>query len=647
VRHFWIYALLAVVTLAVYAPVLSHPFINFDDPDYVTDNVHVRAGLSWDGVVWAFTTTQAANWFPITWLSHMLDWQLFGGQSGWHHFVSLLIHIATTLLLFAVLNRMTGARWRSAFVALIFALHPLHIESVAWVAERKDVLSAFFWMLTLWAYLHYVKRSGAARYLLVAASFCGGLMSKPMVLTLPAVLLLLDVWPLRRFGRKAVIEKLPLFALSVASAVVTYLVQRGGGAVMTLDQVPLGMRLENALVSYAIYLWKVLWPTNLAVFYPYPQLAWWHAAVAGVAIAGISIGAIRRPYLAVGWFWFLVTLVPVIGFVQVGEQARADRYMYIPMIGVAIIIAWGLPELLHRRAAAVIGAVACAAMAVVTLADLKPWRSSELLFRHAIDVTDGNYVAYNNLGNALRSEGRIHEAIPMFENALRIRPRFIDAQNSLAEALLVEGRTDEAMPHLEAALKLAPRSAEVHVNLGAAAMKRGQWKDAEAEYRIALGLAPESATARGGLGAALGEQGRIEEALAELRQSVRLKPEDADARYNLGRWLGIAGHTDEAIAAFSEAVRLQPADAAAHFNLGTALASQNRMVEAIKEFSAAVKLNPGYVNAHFNLGSALASLGRFDEAIEEFSTVLRLQPDFEQARENLEYCRSVRRKAPE
>jgi Flp pilus assembly protein TadD len=575
----WIYLLLAVLTIGTYAQVFTHDFVIDDDPDYITENSHVRAGLTWEGAEWAFTSGYAANWHPLTWLSHMLDWQLFGERAGWHHMVSVLIHAVSVLLLFSFLRRISGAVYRSAFVALAFAMHPLHVESIAWAAERKDVLSGLFFFLTLWTYLNYVKRPVIWRYVLMTMAFACGLMAKPMLVTLPLVLLLLDIWPLKRFGRRAILEKLPLVPLALASAAITFLVQQRSGAVAALGEIPVGLRIENALVSYVVYLVKFIWPSNLAVFYPYPELNWLKAALAGAAILGITIGAAaafrKRPYLAVGWLWYVITLIPVIGLVQVGLQARADRYTYIPAIGLAIALAWSAAEFLPRRWAAIGGGALVAAWTIVSWNQIGTWQDSATLFQHANEVTSGNYVADYGLATVLGNQGRP--------------------------------------------------------------------KEAEAEYRAALKLRPDIAKARVGLGVALMAQGRAEDALPQFIEAIRLSPNDADAHYNLGGAYGALDRTDEAIVQFSEAVRLKPSDPRAHYNLGTALVSAGRMPDAVNEFAAAVKLKPDYVGARFNLASALESTGRLDEAIAEFTEVLHLQPDLEPARQSLERCRILKK----
>jgi tetratricopeptide (TPR) repeat protein len=645
-RDWWIYAALFLAIVAAYAQLHDFQFVNYDDPDYVTENLHVRDGLTASGVDWAFKSTEYANWLPLTWLSHMLDVELYGLESGRHHLTSVAIHALTTLLLFGLLRRITGDRWPSAFVAFVFGLHPLHVESVAWIAERKDVLSGLFYILTLWAYVLYVERPSRMRYAGILVFFACGIMAKPMIVTLPFVALLLDVWPLRRFSKKAVVEKIPLFALCAASAVITYVVQQRGGAVNTLAEVPFTVRLENAAIAYVTYIFQFFWPTRLADFYPFPQAmpAWeWIAAV--IALIAITVVALRSQPLTVGWLWYLGTLVPVIGLVKIGLQSHADRYTYVPLIGLSIAIAWGALALVKRyRWLTIPIAVWACALCAATFTQASTWRNSTTLFEHALAVTDGNYVAHNNLGVALRHAGRRAEAVAHFEQALRLSRQYPEAQTNIAEELLAEGRVDEAIPHITEALRLDPRLPEAHINLGSARNKQGRPDLAEAEYRTALGLKPSSAEAHDGLAVVLAETNRPEEALKHALQAIALDPEDADSHYNLGRLYGLTGRTDQAIDQFRETVRLEPGNAEAHFNLGTAYAQKDQMNEAVAEFSAAVHSKPDYAAAHFNLASALARLDRYDEAIAEFTAALRIDPDLPGAREAIEYCRTLRAK---
>ncbi len=653
----WIYIFLFAAVVLVYSQVRTHEFINYDDPLYVTENAHIRNGLTRADVAWAFTTAHDGNWIPLTWLSHMLDCQLFGLQSGLHHLTSVVLHAISTLLVFALFKRMTGARWPSAFIAAVFALHPLHVESVAWVAERKDVLSALFFVLTLTAYVIYTERPSALRYSLVIALFACGLMSKSMVVSLPFVALLLDVWPLKRTkGVLALIlEKLPLFGLAIGASIVTYMVQKSAGTVAALDQVPLPIRVENALVSYVVYLGQFVWPSNLAVVYPYSIPATWQWMTAGLVLVAVTIlvlrERVRRPYLAVGWLWYVGMLIPVIGLIQVGVQSHADRYTYLPMIGISIMVAWGAAEIFRdKRAAMAVGGVVCAAWALATWWNLDYWQNTVTLFQHAIQVTDGNYVAYNNLGVALKRQARIADAISDFEAAQRIRPQDSEIQDNLGEALIAAGRVDDAAPHLAEALRLHPDFAKAHIDLGGAFVRTGRMKQAETEYREALRLAPDSSEAHYGLGGILAMEGRtgearphLEVALPRLIESVAMNPDNANGHYNLGRLYAIMGRTGEAIAQFSETVRLAPEDAEAHFNLGIALTQGNRPSEALDQFAAAIAYRPDYVNAHYNMGKTLLALGRIGEAVREFRETLHLRPDFADAQQSLNQALQARR----
>jgi tetratricopeptide (TPR) repeat protein len=595
------------ITLLVYAPVYRFGFVNFDDPDYITNNPHVRSGLTTDGVVWAATSTDAANWFPATRVSHLLDVEIFGLRAGGHHFTNAFLHALATALLFGFLFAATGAVGPSLFVAVLFAVHPLHVESVAWIAERKDVLSAVFWFLALWS---YVRR----QYWLTLAAFCLGLMSKPMVVTLPFVLFLLDLWPLRRPLRSAMWLKIPLLGLSAVIAIATYLVQGSSGAVREVAQFPLGLRVENAVVSYAAYIVKMFWPANLTVFYPYPhELPVWQVALSALLLIGVSMMVLRerrsRPYLAVGWLWYLGTLVPVIGLIQVGAQARADRYMYLPMVGLGIMLAWGLAEVLKRNVAISAAVAGCLACAVLCEAQISYWRNSETLFRHALDVTGGNYLAHHNLGVALAEEGRLPEAIEQYEAALRIEPDAPNVETDYGNALARSGHYPEAIAHYRAALRVLPDSPIAHNDLGnALAATRGGAPEAIAEYQTALRLKPDYADARNNL--------------------AQLQADGAETQYNLGVDLARTGKPEAAIARFEEALRLKPDYVDAHNNLGVVLAGAGRVDEAVSHFEAALRINPNSADAHVNLGLALAGMpGRTPEAIRHFEAALRLKPD--------------------
>ena len=611
-RALSIYAFLIVATATVYAQAARFDFVNFDDPDYVTANPHVRGGFTAENVAWAFTSGDAANWFPLTRLSHMLDYRVFGLASGWHHLINVLLHTLSVLLLFAFLNRATGRPWPSGWVAFLFALHPLHVESVAWVAERKDVLSTLFAMLALWSYLRWVERHSTWCYLLVALTFGLGLMAKPMVVTLPLLLLLIDVWPLGRGARWR--EKIPFFAMSAVSAVATVLVQQASGAVRTAEQFPVLLRVENAAVSYVVYILQWFWPARLAVFYPYPtEVPVWWALAAAAIVAAISTVALRglrkRPYLAVGWLWYLILLAPVIGIVQVGAQARADRYTYMATIGLSIVLAWGAAEILGRvpRAKAVVAALAvatCAASAAAAWVQIETWRNSRTLFQHAVDVTESNYLAHHNLGVALAEmpDGS-NEAISQFQAALRIRPEYARAHTDLGSAYARLGRLSDAMAEYRAALAADPDLAIPHNNLGNTYAQSGRWNEAISEYQAALRLAPAYIDARRNL---------------------------AEAEYNLGLELAKAGgRAFEAIAHLEAALRIRPDYPEAHNNLGVVLSQDpSRVQEAIGHFEAALRIDPNYADAHVNLGVALSQIpGRIREAIAQLEAAERIQPD--------------------
>jgi Flp pilus assembly protein TadD len=529
----------------------------------------VQKGLTSKGIIWAFATSQTGNWHPLTWISHMLDCELYGLNPKGHHLTNVLLHMANAILLFVALRLMTGAIWRSGLVAALFALHPLHVESVAWAAERKDVLSTFFWMLTLVAYISYVNRAGGKRYVLVLVTFSLGLMAKPMLVTLPFVLLLLDYWPLNRFqpgattastvGQplgllssgddkspilKAVIEKVPLFVMSLFSCLVTVMAQQEAGAVSTLKIVPFKLRIANGLVSSVAYMGKMIWPLDLAVFYPHPgsELPIWEPAVAGLFLLFVSAvalwGAHRCRYVLVGWLWYLGTLVPVIGLVQVGEQAMADRYTYVPLIGLFIIVVWGLADLVKKwRSIRWVVGVSTAVMVLALMAgswlQVGYWKNSIQLFEHALDVTSNNYVAHYTLGNALAAQGNLAGAMSHYHEALEINPNFAEAHNNLGNAMAVQGNLAGAISHYHKALQINPDHAEAHRNLAVALDRQGKHLEALQHYVEALRISPHDAQSHNNLGVALAEQGRYEEAVAHFTEALRIDPNFKEAQRNL------------------------------------------------------------------------------------------------------------------
>jgi tetratricopeptide (TPR) repeat protein len=553
--------LLVMVTFAVYWQVRNYAFVYIDDSQYVTENQHVQAGLSHESIIWAFSSQHAANWHPITWLSHMLDVELYGLNPGAHHQTNVIFHLFNALLLFFVLRKMTGGLWQSGFVAALFALHPLHVESVAWVSERKDVLSTFFWMLTMFSYAHYAAHPGIKRYLPVVGFFILGLMAKPMLVTLPFVLLLLDYWPLRRIqfnlsgdddirfinkrssGLSLVWEKIPLFLLAMASSVVTFMVQKKGGAVGSMEIYPFAVRVANALVSYVKYLGKMIWPAKLAVFYPHSgMLPVWQVIGAGVLLGLITFIAIRsfrqRPWFIVGWLWFIGTLVPVIGLVQIGLQAMADRYTYIPLIGVFIIVAWGVPELLHRwrHKEKLLGLTAISViimLGITSWVQTRYWENNHALFKHALDVTENNYLAHNAFGNALKGQGKNNEAMRHYLSALKIKPDYAAPHYSMGHALAEEGKLDDAINHFQKALQIKPDYAEVHDNLGYTFMMQGKIELAILHYSEALRIKPDDAEIHNRLGLALVSQGQFDNAVIHFQKAVNLKADFIAARNNL------------------------------------------------------------------------------------------------------------------
>jgi tetratricopeptide (TPR) repeat protein len=652
--------LLALATIALYWPATHHDFINYDDGAYVTSNVHVQNGLTLENLKWAFSNPVGFNWHPVTMLSHMLDCQLFGLQPWGHHLTSLLLHALNTALVFLLLRTLTGAVWRSLLVAALFGAHPLHVESVAWVAERKDVLSAFFGLLSLLFYARYAQAAEAGKqrteanllssnYWFALLFFAIGLMSKAMLVTWPFVMLLLDYWPLQRVKvqgsgsrvQSLVVEKIPFFALAAAASLVTYVVQQQEGAVVTVENLPLGARVGNALVSYSRYLAKLFWPTDLAVYYPYP--GYWPVAkvlLAGAFLCGLSallfVQRRRYPVLLVGWLWFVGALVPVIGLVQVGDQAMADRYTYIPSVGVLIMTIWGAYELTrrwrhHATVLSLAGVAAVVLCVALTRQQLGYWQDSETLFRYTLKVTQNNYIAHESLGNAVLEKGQTEEAIRQFQEAILCKPDYAIAHNNLGKAFLNNGRTEEAIRQFQEAIQYKPDYAEAHNNLGAAFGEKGQIDEAISQYQEAIRLNPNDADAFSNLGVALVGTGRTDEAISQYQAAIRLKPNDADFYINLGNALGQKGQIVESIRQYQEAIRLKPDNALAHNNLGNTFLNQGRTDEAISQYQEAIRCNPNYAPAHNNLGNALVRKSRGDEAISQFQEALRLKPDYADA----------------
>ncbi len=660
--------LLGGLTLGVFWPATGHQFTELDDYAYILENEHVLGGLTREGVRWALGSIHSENWHPLTTLSHMLDVQLFGVSPAGHHLTGIILHALNAGLLFAVLTSMTGAFRLSFLVAALFGLHPLRVESVVWVSERKDVLSAFFWILAMGAYLGYVRRRGPWRYGLTAALFILGLMSKPMVVTFPLALLLLDYWPLGRwrfpadrggFGR-LVLEKVPLLVLSAASAAVTFLAQRSAGAVIGLGDLPFAHRLANVPMAYARYLKKTVLPTDLAIYYPYPidQLSGRIIWIAVGLLIALTVWVARRagthPFLAVGWLWFLGTLVPVIGLVQVGEQSMAGLVRDRPRLQPVFACSAG---------------VLIAALVILTHVQIGYWKDNQVLYSRALRVTWDNPVVRYALGLVYRNKGDQETAERHFRAAVAMAPLYLEARNSLGRILLDQDKIDEAISHFRAVLEKAPRWGKARHNLalalemkemrdgalwasqepfrddptshgaaireGYSMLQQGKGNLAQAAFEEALRMDPGSWEARRGLGLSLLETGRDTEAIDLLREVAGQRPDSSGAHYELGLALAKAGRVDEAFASYEEAVRLDPSNVEARTNLGNLYARDGLAEKAMEQYREALRLRPGDAIAHNSLGVVLAGLGRYAEAEKEFREALRLKPDYENARENM------------
>jgi len=671
-----IYVALVVAVFMGFEQVRQNDFVDYDDHIYVTENQYVQKGLSLESVIWAFTATQEGNWHPLTWLSHMLDCQLFGLDPGWHHITSLLFHIANTLLLFWVLKKMTdsprgeatGALWASAFVAAAFALHPLHVESVAWIAERKDVLSGLFWMLTIACYIRYTEQPSIKRYILVFVVFALGLMAKPMLVTLPFVLLLLDYWPLGRlhpallllkggiqWGQQThravwrlVREKIPLFILTIASSVVTFIVQQKGGAMDIGESYSLGVRISNAIVCYIGYILKMVYPVRLAVLYPHPgnSLPMWQPIVSLLIIAAATAVVIyagrRWRYLAVGWFWYLGTLVPVIGLVQVGAQAMADRYTYLPSIGIFIMVGWGIGGLAakwryRQTVLGICAGVVLAAFLICTRLQVRYWQDNFKLFGHSVAVTENNFLMHDSYGGALFEKGQLNESIAQFKEALRINPKYLGAKRNIGIVFLKQGKTDEGIKVLTEVVNSKGQWPKAHNYLGLAYAEKGEFDTAIQHYKEAVRLKGDYVEAIANLGIALKEQGQVDEAIKEWQKALLLKPDEPDVHYNMGLAMVEQYKYDEAVKHFSAALASKPDWAKAHYNLGCVYYKQGKFDLTVEQCAEALRLKPDYYNAHYNMGLALVQQGKYDDAAKHINSALASKPDWPEAHHNLGY----------
>lgn len=665
----WIYLFLIITALSVYAQVSTHSFVDFDDDIYITANKYVREGLTLENLIWAFGFTDIAYWHPLTWISHMADCQLFGLNAGMHHLVNLIFHISNSLLLFYVLKRTTRDLMRSAFVAALFALHPIQVESVAWAAERKNVLSTLFWLLTLLAYVRYTEKPDLYRYLLAMTIFVLGLMAKPILVTLPFVFLLLDYWPLGRFQQiwqdednegnygksvktgddhtatltmtsrisdyrrylnyqfiQLVKEKIPFFLLSTIPIYLTMSSLKHHGIVISTEILAMKLRLANALVSYISYLKKMIWPHKLSVFYPYPDsLPFWWVFGSGVVLLFITSLAVRlsvrKPYLVTGWLWYLGILFPAIGLTQAGLwPAMADRWAYVPLIGIFIILAWGIPDLLfkcpHREKILIaITAIILPTIIIDSWIQTGYWRNSITLFEHAFKVNSNNPVAHVKLGEVYANQGLVGEAIRHYTDALRIDPDNASVHNNLGLVLAEQGLTKKAIDHYHEALRLNPELEGVNLNMGAALVANGHISEAIEHYIKELRLNPEDAQTHNNLGIALHKLGHTSEAIQHFTVALRNTPDFDQAHVNLGIALIDSGKLNAGATHFLEALRLNQNNAVAYNNLGAALLMKGKTVQAIEHFQAALKIKSNYTDARNNLIRAQAVLYKRKEAL--------------------------------
>jgi protein O-mannosyl-transferase len=657
--------LLVLLTAAVYAPVRNHEFINFDDGGYVSENLHVKDGLSPGSIQWAFTLikdNEIAYWHPVTWLSHMADCELFGVDAGLHHLSNLFYHIINVLLLFLVLNKMTGAVWKSGFVALLFALHPVNVDSVAWIAERKNLLSTSFWMLTLLVYVRYAARPSFFRYGLVLAVFSLGLMAKPMLVTLPAVLLLLDFWPLGRFAwahaprapriqragnGRLILEKIPMLGLSFAAIWLSFIsLQKNSQVIDASIAHPVSLRISNALVSYCKYIWHMIRPVDYTIFYPFPEaIPLWQpiaAAIVLILLTGSVLAyAKKKPYLAVGWLWYLGTLVPVIGIIQGGLWPEmADRWAYVPLIGLFIMTAWGIPDIVKpfgAKKAVLVGLTAITALILFTFTSiqLKHWKNSSTLFQHALRVTENNPLAHIQVGICLTQNNRHEKAIAHFKKVLEISPDYPRAHEYLGHEFVYLKDYQTALRHYKKALLGMPSNAGLFNSTGNVYKNIKNYQKACRYYLEAITIDPDNSIFYNNLGAAyhlMGDSGR---AIKEFKRAITLSPDYTEAYYNLGLALETTGRINEAVTNYQAAIRLNPDYRQAHDSLAGIMFMAGNMAKAIDHYSRVLRLAPDDAKAHYNIGVAYYQSGRIQQATGHFQEALRLKPDYTQAQNAL------------
>jgi len=647
---------LILFTLIAFWQVRHNDFINLDDDLYITNNSHVQEGLTFKSVYWAFTSTKNGQWTPVTFFSHLVDYTFFGLNAGGHHLTNLLFHTMNTLLLFFLLSRMTAAFWQSAFVAAIFALHPLHVESVAWVAERRDVLHSLFLLLTIWVYINYVEKPKWFRHICVLLCFILAVMSKPMAVTLPFILLLLDYWPLGRLriGKKdqglkpfiapslkairqnvpishLLIEKGSLFSIAVVSSLFTLFSVWGIKSLSSFENLSLIVRIENAAVSYIEYILKMIWPNSLAVLYPYPMtFPIWKVVCTTLLILTITVlvtlGRRKHPYLIVGWFWYLITLLPVIGLLQAGYQSMADRFMYMPMTGLLIMMIYGISDMYKRwpykrLTLAVLSVSLVITLMVLTRAQVKLWRNSETLFRHTLQVTNNNYFIHNHLGAALFKQGNNQEALIHFKRSLEINPYYADAHCNLGVLLLRQGKYREAIPWFVAALQNKPHSVEALTNLGIILGKYGKVKEATDHFSEAIRINPDYEEAYFCQGNLLLEIRKYEEAIHYFNKALRINSKNSRTYNNLGVSLLGLGNPEKAMDFYHKALDINPADTDTHCNLGSLLIQQGKYEKAIFHFTEVLRINPNDGEVHFTLGMLYLKINQKELALKQYTTL--------------------------
>ena len=680
---------LLILTVIVYSPIKNYEFINFDDGSYVYKNETVQTGLTAESIKWAFQvikTDETAYWHPLAWLPHMLDCQLFGVNPGMHHLSSLFYHLLNTLLLFLVLTRMTGALWKSAFVAMIFALHPINMDSVVWISEKKNLFSTLFWLLTMLAYAHYASRPTLLRYFLVLIAFALGLMAKPMLATLPCALLLLDFWPLNRIkgyrfkwfrenqirenqiqkdriNKKSsppdtapsfqeaslfrlISEKIPMLFLSFGTIGLSYYSLQHNSQIQNEVTVPMALRISNALVSYFQYIWHLIWPVNYAIFYPFPEaIPIWKPIIAALALIILTslviIYSKKKPYLAVGWLWFLGTLVPVIGLINAGLwPAMADRWAYVPFIGLFIIIAWGIPDFFSQFQAKKTILTGAAILSIIVLAtatriQLKYWKNSQALFQHAINVTQNNHIAHMHVGTYLDENNNHQQALQHFLKAVEIKPNYSEALENIGHEFVNLKNYSKALQYYEKALLFAPSKAELFNKIGNAYAYMQKYDKATSYYIEAIAIDSDDATFYNNLGAAKYFTGKFDQAILELKKAIKMNPDYAEAYYNLGLAQTKTGNSVEATRSFLKAMQFDPDYKEAHNSLAKIYYHSGNFKKALAHYTEELRISPKDATAHFNTGVVLFQLKQPKEAITHLQEALRLKPDYENARKAL------------